>query len=82
MPGSRGNSLACMYDLIIHGGKVVDGTGGPIARADVAVRDGRIVAVEPAIDPSEAAHTIDAAGCIVTPGFVDPHPLRRSGHLG
>jgi N-acyl-D-aspartate/D-glutamate deacylase len=42
-------------------------------RADVAVLDGRIVAVEPAIDPSQASQTIDATGCIVTPGFVDPH---------
>jgi len=62
-----------MYDVIIHGGQVVDGTGGPTVRADVAVRDGRIVAVEPAIDAEEAAEAIDATGCIVTPGFVDPH---------
>ncbi len=62
-----------MYDVIIHGGEVVDGTGAPAVRADVAVRGGRIVAVEAAIDPSEAAQAIDATGCIVTPGFVDPH---------
>jgi N-acyl-D-aspartate/D-glutamate deacylase len=62
-----------MYDVVIRGGEVVDGTGGPIIRADVAVRAGRIVAVEPAIDATESTETIDATGCIVTPGFVDPH---------
>jgi len=41
-----------MYDLVIHGGEVVDGTGGPVVHADVAVRDGRIVAVGPTIDRS------------------------------
>src|SRR4029079_3662405 len=39
----------------------------------VAVSSGRIVAVEASIDPSETAQAIDATGCIVTPGFVDPH---------
>ncbi|MDQ1480230.1 MAG: hypothetical protein QOI44_1091, partial [Actinomycetota bacterium] len=33
-----------MYDVIIHGGEVIDGTGGPAIRADVAIRDGLIVA--------------------------------------
>jgi N-acyl-D-amino-acid deacylase len=62
-----------MYDVIIHGGEVIDGTGSPAIRADVAIDDGRIVAVEASIDPAQAIATIDATGCIVTPGFVDPH---------
>src|SRR5205085_5696453 len=61
-----------MYDLVIRGGDVVDGTGGPVVRADVAVRDGRIVTIAPPIDDA-AAEAIDATGCFVTPGFVDPH---------
>ena len=61
-----------MYDLVIRGGRVVDGTGGPVVRADVAVHEGRIVTVAPSIDDA-AGEVIDASGCLVTPGFVDPH---------
>jgi N-acyl-D-aspartate/D-glutamate deacylase len=61
-----------MYDLVIRGGDVVDGTGGPVIRADVAVRDGRIATIAPDIE-TDAGEVIDASGCYVTPGFVDPH---------
>ncbi len=61
-----------MYDLIIRGGTVVDGTGAPQRIADVAVNDGKIVAVAPSI-AGEAREVIDATGRIVTPGFVDIH---------
>jgi N-acyl-D-aspartate/D-glutamate deacylase len=59
------------YDLKIVGGQLVDGTGAPARRADVAVKDGRVVAVGDC--PDEATTVIDAAGAIVTPGFVDIH---------
>jgi len=61
-----------VYDLIVKGGTVIDGTGAPSFRADVAVKDGVIVEVAPAI-VGEARETIDATGSIVTPGFVDVH---------
>ncbi|MBK9558981.1 MAG: amidohydrolase family protein [Candidatus Microthrix sp.] len=61
-----------MYDLLITGGTLVDGTGAPPRRADVAVKDGIIVAVGESLD-GEAAETIDATGRLVTPGFVDIH---------
>ena len=61
-----------MFDLLIRNGTVVDGTGADRRRADVAIRDGVIVAVGPDLD-GEAAEIIDAAGQIVTPGFVDIH---------
>jgi N-acyl-D-aspartate/D-glutamate deacylase len=60
-----------MLDVVIKGGTIVDGTGGPSQQADLGIRDGRIVAVG-AID-EEATQTIDASGKIVSPGFVDVH---------
>ena len=59
-------------DLIIRNGTVVDGTGAPARRADVAVKGDRIVAVEPAIS-GRATREIDATDRLVTPGFVDVH---------
>lgn len=59
------------YDLVIRNGTVVDGTGAPRIRADVAVTDGRIVEVGK-VD-GRAKETIDASDLIVAPGFVDPH---------
>jgi N-acyl-D-aspartate/D-glutamate deacylase len=58
-------------DTLVKGGTVVDGTGAPARRADIGLRDGRIVAVG-AVDES-AARTIDASGLVVAPGFVDLH---------
>ena len=59
------------YDLVIRNGTIVDGLGGEPYRGDVAVRDGVIVAVG-AVDGS-GTREIDAAGLLVTPGFVDLH---------
>ena len=60
------------HDIVIKNGTVVDGTGAPARRADVAVKDGRIVRIAESID-EPATETIDAEGRIVTPGFVDIH---------
>ena len=63
-----------MLDYLIQGGTLVDGTGAPGRRADVGVRDGRIVAVGDHGSIGEpATETIDADGLVVSPGFVDPH---------
>ena len=67
-----------MYDLTITGGSVVDGTGDKPFRADIGIKDGRIVEVrrrdgDDSGLQGEAAETIDATGRIVTPGFVDIH---------
>ena len=59
------------YDLLIKNGTVVDGTGAAAQRADIAVVDGKIVAIGK-VDGS-AKQTIDAADCVVAPGFIDPH---------
>ncbi len=58
------------YDLIIRHGLIIDGTGSPWYRGDVAVRDGRIAAIGDLAQDS-GARVIDARGMIVAPGFID-----------
>lgn len=60
-----------MLDLVIRNGLVVDGSGLPGFRGDVAIAGGKIAAVGP-IGPT-SARTLDARGRVVAPGFVDPH---------
>ncbi len=60
------------FDLIARGGWVVDGTGGPAFRADVAVLDMMIAAVGN-LSGAQARRTIDAEGLLVVPGFIDAH---------
>jgi len=59
------------YDILIKNGTVVDGTGAPGFAADIAIKDGRILEIGK--PKGEAAQTIDAAGQVVCPGFIDPH---------
>lgn len=60
------------YDLLIRGGRVVDGSGNPWFHADVAVKGDRIVAVAKGLI-GKARREIDASGLIVAPGFIDMH---------
>jgi N-acyl-D-aspartate/D-glutamate deacylase len=59
------------YDLVIKGGRVIDGTGTPERIADVAIKNGKIIEV--GTITGEADREIDATGALVTPGFVDIH---------
>ncbi|TFH24453.1 MAG: hypothetical protein E4H03_03580 [Myxococcales bacterium] len=59
------------YDLVIRGGKVVDGSGMPGFSADIAVSQGRIAKVGRVV--GSATREIDATGRVVTPGFIDVH---------
>src|SRR2546426_8713539 len=59
-----------MLDVVITGGTLVDGTGAPARRADLAIRDGRIAVGEVS---ERAREMIDARGKVVAPGFVDVH---------
>ncbi|HEY3485700.1 MAG TPA: amidohydrolase family protein [Ilumatobacteraceae bacterium] len=62
-----------MDDVIIRGGVVVDGTGAPGRRADVAVSGGRVIAIDADVATPDGASVIDADGLVVAPGFVDVH---------
>jgi len=61
------------YDLLLRGGHVIDPRSGVSAPRDVAIAAGRIVAVEPRIDPALAFKAIDVSGLYVIPGLVDIH---------
>ena len=60
------------FDLLIRGGRIVDGTGNPSFLGDVAIRGGRIVAMGH-LAGGAATRTIDATGLTVAPGFIDMH---------
>lgn len=60
-----------MFDVIVRGGRVVDGSGEPGFMGDIAIQDGRIVAVGRV--EGEAHRIVEAHGRVVAPGFIDPH---------
>lgn len=61
-----------MFDIIVRGGDVIDGSGSPRYRADVGIRGERIAAIG-RLDSSRAQRVIDASGRVVCPGFIDVH---------
>lgn len=68
---SCGIGPAEQYDLIISNAKIVDGTGGPAFKGDIAIRDKKIVRAGKV--RGEATTVIDGSGLVVCPGFIDPH---------
>src|SRR5688572_2954947 len=60
------------YDVLLRNGRIVDGTGSPWYRGDVAIRGDQIVAVAPRIDGT-ADRVIDVNGQVIAPGFIDLH---------
>ncbi len=60
------------YDILIINGKVVDGTGNPWFKADIAIQKGKIVGLG-RLNKREAKKVLDAEGCYVSPGFIDIH---------
>jgi N-acyl-D-amino-acid deacylase len=64
-----------VYDTLIRGALVLDGSGQPPVAGDVALSDGRIAAVRPAgaIDPADARETLRGDGLALAPGFIDVH---------
>ncbi len=80
MPGAASISHRPQFDLLIKGGRVIDGSGAAEMLADVGIRDGRIIALG-TIDSTDAARIIDASGHHVVPGFVDIHTHTDSAIL-
>lgn len=61
-----------VFDLLLLGGTLVDGTGAAPLQADLAIRDGRIAAIGD-LDAAQAERRIDVSGQVVAPGFIDVH---------
>jgi len=61
------------FDLAVINGRVVDGSGNPWFRADIGIKDGKIVAIKRKISPQEAREVVEARGLVVAPGFIDIH---------
>ena len=70
--------LAQDYDLVLKNGRVMDGTGNPSFPADVAIRNGKIVAVG-RIGARASGKTIDVKGKLIVPGFIDLHSHAARG---
>src|SRR5215470_13654396 len=66
------NRSANTYDLVLRNARIVDGTGNPWYRADLAIRGDTIVSIAPSIQ-EPASRVIDVADLVVAPGFVDIH---------
>ena len=78
----RSSSAQTTVDVLITGGRVVDGTGTAARTTDIGIRGDRIVFVgDSRTQRVTATRTVDARGLVVTPGFIDPH-AHVSGELG
>ena len=64
---------AQQYDLVLRNGQVLDPKNNVAAKRDVAVRDGKIAAIEPTIPAGAAKQSVDISGLYLTPGLVDIH---------
>ena len=71
LASSNANAAGNAFDILIRHGRIVDGTGNPWFRGDVAITDGRIVKVGLVAGTGDIE--IDATGLVVAPGFIDIH---------
>ena len=69
---------SAQYDVLIRGGRVLDGLGNPAVVTSLAIRGGRIAAIGPLVGAT-ADVVVDAAGLVVSPGFIDPHSHAGGG---
>ncbi|XOV82239.1 MAG: amidohydrolase family protein [bacterium] len=61
-----------MYDIVVKDGLIVDGSGMPGYRSDLGIKAGKVAHIG-RIDAAQGQQVIDAQGCVVAPGFIDPH---------
>lgn len=73
LPAASAAPAPLSADWLLKGGTIYDGTGGPARVGDVAIRDGKIVAVGQLVAAQATGRTIDCAGLVVAPGFIDLH---------
>ena len=62
-----------MYDLVLKGGTVIDASSAIHGNNDIAIQQGKIAHIAPAIAREEARRVVEVAGAIVTPGLIDLH---------
>ncbi len=81
--GGRGAPADPSYDVVITGGRIVDGTGNPWFEGDVGIRGDRIAVIAPggALATAPAVRRIDARGRVVSPGFIDIQAQSYDAHL-
>lgn len=70
-----------MVDILIHGGRIADGTGSPMYSADISINNGIITEIGQ-LDGIAAHKVIDAAGLVVAPGFIDSHSHSDTSFVG
>src|SRR5437899_4073794 len=61
------------FDIVIHGGRLIDGTGNPWFYGDVAIKSGKIASIGKIDPPASGQRAISAKGRVVTPGYIDMH---------
>jgi N-acyl-D-amino-acid deacylase len=66
------------YDIVLRGGRIIDGTGSPWYRGDIAIKGDTIALIAPSI-AAPATRVIELKGLVVAPGFIDPHTHARRG---
>lgn len=64
-------SARAEFDLVLRGGRIIDGMGNPARFADVAIKDGRFAAIGRELGAAKSV--VDCAGLVVAPGFIDVH---------
>jgi dihydroorotase/N-acyl-D-amino-acid deacylase len=72
----RASAQVALYDLVLRNARIVNGTGSPSYRGDVAVKGDTITAIAPTID-GPAIRTINLGGQVLAPGFIDVHNHAR-----
>ena len=77
-PATVPNYKQASYDLVLRNGRIVDGTGSPWFKGDIAIRGDTIARIAPVVS-EPAARVVDVEGLVIAPGFIDIHTHARRG---